>query len=175
MNDGIMPAFLEGSLIQPDPTDEADTQRPRGFADPDILARAQQARKDNRPPSEGVDLGGLAPDVVAPKRGRPAGARKKDLEGLETMVLLGCAGLGMIGAALTGISEIEEDLTVDKDEAKMLAEAMNTFASQYKVKLDGKSGAALGLVTAAVVVFGPRSVVVIKRIRDRNAGSSQTT
>jgi len=49
-----------------------------------------------------------------------------------------------------------EDLALDDDEATMLAESLAELLSYYKIKVDGKGGAALGVAWAATLVYGSR-------------------
>jgi len=144
----------------------------RGFRNPEILARAQATRRARRdePDAPAMDENGAieiepgeqpseqtrAAVEGKPKRGRPRKA-DRNLQGMEQMLL----AMHMMIATATGASE----MMLSPPEGHMLAEALATLSDHYKIKLDGKAGAVLGLIYAAGAVYGPRAVAIAIRVR----------
>lgn len=149
--------ILEGEVI--DLTDETavgSTGGARGFANPEVLARAQETRRRNSGQREAVDLGTERPDgTTGARRGRPKTSR--NLKGIEQLLL----ATHLMIATATGCHE----LMLDEKEGTMLAEALANLSDQYKIKLDGKSGALIGLLYAVGAIYGPRAVTIGIRIR----------
>jgi len=92
------------------------------------------------------------------KRGRPAGsgaakpakekAAQVSIKGIEKILF----SLHMIVAKSTGIEELE----LDTDESKLLADAVAEVASHYNYKVDPKTIAWMGLIGVAGSIYGPR-------------------
>ncbi len=98
------------------------------------------------------------------KRGRPAGstttkhktAAKNDNETLAKNI----AGIHAMAAMMTGIPEVQ----LSEDEAQMLASAVDGLSREYGLKLDGKTGAAIQLIGAAAIIYGPRAIAISARL-----------
>jgi hypothetical protein len=126
----------------------------RGFANPDILQAAQATRAANRAAREPQDL---MPDG-SPATKKPRQKRsERSLAGIEKLL----SSIHMMAALATGF----EDLKIDPEESHLLAEALATLGDYYKIKLDGKSGAIMGLIYAAGAVYGPRAVTIGIKLR----------
>ena len=137
---------------------EGEEIKPRGFADPEIRAKAEETRRANRP--EGA--ASFGDNDGKPKRGRKPGSSGKEQVNLRgiTEMLVGIHGLL---AMLSGF----QDICIDKDEGEILAKAIADLGAHYKIKIDGKTSALLGVIYAVAIVYGPRAVTIGKEIRDR--------
>lgn len=140
---------------------------PRGFANPDVLKAAQETRAANRAAREPSTL--LPEDGAAPaaKRGRKP-KTERSLKGLEQLL----TSIHWMVSMATGY----EDLAITEAEAHTLAEAGAELASYYKIKMDGKNGAMLGMMMAIGAVYGPRAVTIGIKLRGQkgkpNVGNS---
>jgi hypothetical protein len=98
------------------------------------------------------------------RRGRPKGARNsrdtKSLQNIETMLL----AVHAMAAMYVGIPELK----LDKDDAKTLAEALANVGQYHHVKLDGRTGAYLGLLFAVGKVYGPMGIMAYNKLRNSN-------
>lgn len=156
-----MDVILEGAAIIDDDTPPVSTSTGRGFSNPDVLAKAQETRKANRAQSNPTDFAETNEPTSGAKRGRKPKA-DRNLQGVEQVLL----ATHMMLATVTGHPE----LILDKQEGHILAEALANLGDHYKIKLDGKTGAIMGLVYAIGIVYGPRAVVIGAKIRsDRKA------
>lgn len=123
--------------------------------------RATAPDVSNEDGQEDLPLSTLPTDQTPPRRrGRPPGSsnkRERNLQGMEQML---CAIHLMISMA-TGL----EELQIDPSESHILADALANLSEHYKIKLDGKAGAVLGLIYAIGAVYGPRAVSIGIKIR----------
>ena len=154
--DGILiPAVL--------PADTEKPEAPRGFSNPDILAKAQAARKRNAESDTPQDLHDAADIPPVNKRGRkPGSASKRSERSLEQIRNLLIQTHFMI-AGLTGFQE----MMIDEKESALLADALAGVSDYYKIKLDGKSGAVMGLIYAIGIVYGPRAITIGIKLRNQ--------
>ena len=152
-------SILQGVEID---TSDDDTPAPstRGFSNPDILAKAQDTRSKNRADKAPVDLLPDGTESPKGKRGRPSKRSERSLKGVETLL----SAIHLMVAKATGF----DDLIIEPEESHMLAEAIANLADHYKIKLDGKSGAIMGVIYAAGAVYGPRAVTIGIKLRERN-------
>ena len=138
--------------------DELKEAGGRGFSNPEVLARAQETRRKNKEANAAVD----APNESTPgaKRGRkPAAPKtKRDLSGIVVPLV----GIHFMLAQMSGLP----DLAIDEGEATTIASALSNLTEYYKVKIDGKQGAILGLIYALAVVYGPRIYTITRAIRE---------
>lgn len=148
---------------EPDDT-EPEGERKRGFSDPEVLARAQATRAANREARMGVDM----PTSDGKKRGRPPGSKKetRDLDGIIMLL----AGIHQMVATATGF----DDLEIDREEGALLAKALADLSEQYKIKITGKTAAAMGLLYAIVTVYGPRAFLIRKKLQERDKREPHT-
>ena len=84
------------------------------------------------------------------RAGRPAGRPRtvKNVDHFKKVLL----SSHMKAALVTGVEEI----ALDDEEAGLLAESIAELLSYYKIKVDGKGGAVLGLLYAVSMVYGSR-------------------
>jgi hypothetical protein len=166
--------MLAGEEYLPDVVTENDgvaEPRKRGFANPETLAKAQATRKENK--DNAPVSSAFAGDGVEPKkRGRKPGStneKKRDLDGIKTLLV----GIHQMLSVATGFSS----LAIDDSEGAILADAIAKVGDEYKIKVDGKTGAFLTLAYALAVVYGPRIFVIRQEIMARNAqhGSAAAT
>ena len=142
-------------------------ERKRGFLDPAVLARAQETRRQNKEERAGMeaDLVGSEDGVEPRKRGRPKGVpnrKSRDLRAVEAMLV----SIHAMIAASTQMPEI----AIDASESHIVAEAVANVADQYKIKLDGKTGAIAVLIYSLGIVYGPRAVAIAIRMRNERNG-----
>lgn len=147
------------------------------FSDPEFRARAMAARKEKAEAralekESDADVGGGIPEASdlpadAPrKRGRPKGSTNREsaaprrVKNLDSIVAMLVSVHGL-AAAKTG----RDWIAIDADEARMLAQAASDVLDQYKIKVDGKTGALLMLCYAATVVYAPRVVIALNERR----------
>jgi len=92
-----------------------------------------------------------------------AGALAKQLVGLHTL-----------GAMISGIPEF----IINEDEGKILAGGIVAVCEEYDLSIDGKTGAALNLLGACAMVYGPRVFKVAARAqaakKARQAGAADS-
>lgn len=157
----------EDTAADPDPV-----SRPRGFSDPEVLARAQATRAANREAGRPI----APPDGegdVKPKRGRPKGSMNKsspNTKGLEMLLIAVHSGIGKLVSYLSDEPEIGDVLTIDGDEAKILAVALAECGERYKIRISEKYAALILLCNALGVVYGPRAIAIGFMVRNkRNA------
>ncbi len=154
---------MDMDILQPAELPETDPAPDvlRGFSNPEILQKAQETRASNR---EGREPKQLLPDGgEAPKtRGRPK-KQDRNLQGIEQLLL----ATHLMVASATGYSE----LILSPADGHMLADAFATLADNYKIKLDGKTGAVMGLIYAVGAIYGPRAVSIAIRVRNERRGS----
>lgn len=162
-NDFPMPPFLEGEALPPEEAERGTSNTPRGFSDPEVLARAQETRRRNRENGTAQDM---PVDGSAPAK-RTYTKRKRDTEGVEAMLMMAGTAIGALVETLTRIPDIADDIALDEQEAKQLAQTGAALAAQYKVELSGKSGAAFAFGSAIAVVTIPRVILVVRKSKER--------
>ena len=95
--------------------------------------------------------------IEKPKRGRkPKAAAAPNAEKLAKQLM----GAHLIASQFVGI-----DLSIDKDEAQLLADATIALASEYDIRLSGKAAAWFGLLSAAALVYGPRVPAIVNKVK----------
>lgn len=150
------------ALEMPDGVEVSDeAPKPRGFANPETLARAQATRAANK--ETGTPVGSFTDETpgTGKKRGRrPGTSAGASLDGIAEMLV----GVHSLLSFLTTFP----DLAIDKDEGLILAKGIAGIAEQYKVKIDGKASAFMGFIYAIAVVYGPRAILISKQIKERN-------
>ena len=117
---------------------DADPDEPKRTRDGRIDGRSKQARQ-NRQKVSG------------------------DLKGLSIKDLL--IGIHSMGAALTGIEELE----LDDEEAKKLADATQELGNIYGHSISPKTMAWTNFAAACGVVYGPRIIAYRERIKQEKA------
>jgi hypothetical protein len=158
-------SILQGVAL-PQEDDEAPASSTlRGFANPELLEKAQATRASNRAAREPSDL--LPGGEPAVKRGGRPKKSDRNLQGVEQLL----SSIHLMLALATGF----DDLKLDQTEAHLLAEATANLADHYKIKLDGKSGAIMGMIYAAGAVYGPRAVSIGIKLRNRNRTPGNVT
>jgi hypothetical protein len=137
---------------------------PRGFANPDVLKAAQETKAANRAAREPQSIiPGEEPAPSNGKRGRKPKS-ERSLKGLEQLL----TSIHWMVSLATGL----EDLAITDVEAHTLAEAGAELASYYKIKMDGKNGALLGMMMAIGAVYGPRAVTIGIKLRGQKGKSN---
>jgi hypothetical protein len=83
-------------------------------------------------------------------------APKKNVEHIKRVLL------SVHGKAALALGN--DDIAIDEEEAQMLAESLANFLEYYKIVITGKRGAAVALLYAVSMVYGPRLfAMVLKR------------
>lgn len=158
-----------------------DDEKPKkGFANPEILAKARAARAAKKENDDAevksdevetpVSFSGSEIEEPKKKRGRPPGSSnsvgktKRDIKGLSSLLV----SIHMMVASATGYL----DLAIDEAEGNTLAEALANVAELHKFKMDAKTSAYLGLIYAIGIVYGPRAISIIKQKRNNDAQST---
>lgn len=126
----------------PEVTDEKPPQRRRG-----------RPRKNPELTTEsvGASSGGSA--------GRRPGRTSKAQQDKITDLAHQLVGVHTIVAMVTGIPE----MAIQPQEAESLARGITAVCDEYGLSVDGKTGAALQLVAAAAMVYGPRAYAIYAR------------
>lgn len=69
-------------------------------------------------------------------------------------------------------SLVVPEMALDQNEADMLTSSLAELSKHYHVPLDGKHGAIFSFITTCGIVYGTRTVAVVRRIRnERNTNS----
>lgn len=122
-------------------------------------------RGPGRPPkSEGPapfeTIGEEKPKAAPAKRGPKPGSRntkKNDPAELAKQI----AGIHVMASLMTGIGELQ----LAEEEALNLARAVIGVSEQYNLAIDGKTGAAIQLIAACAMVYGPRALMIRRRLQ----------
>jgi hypothetical protein len=69
---------------------------------------------------------------------------------------------------LAKVTKVEE-MKLDNDEAKMIAEAMANVQQHYSVVVDPKYLAWMGLIGVCVTIYGPRAALLVMSKKKGNA------
>lgn len=157
--------------------DTAPTEIPSGDTDP-TGEQTPPKRKRGRPSNAEKALddaltetqipGGA--DNTGPKPG-PKPGRKKSSGGGVNGSALGkqLVGIHQLAAMLTGVTE----LALSDPEGEQLGQAIAGVCEQYNLSIDGKTGAFLGLIGTAAVIYGPRYFAFNARMAYMRAQQSQ--
>lgn len=159
MND--IEGAIEGEPIDTGVFFVSEPPKRKGFLNPETLALAQETRRKNREEKLEGEFNDGAEPIEPRKRGRPKGIpnrKSRDLQAVEAMFV-------SIHAILATSAKMPE-AAIGPDESHMIIEAFANVMDQYKIKLDGKTGAAAVLIYSLGLVYGPRAVAVV--IRKRN-------
>lgn len=73
-------------------------------------------------------------------------------------------GLHFIAVKMSGFNE----LAIDENEAKMLAESIVNVAREYDLSMSGKTGAMIQLIGVAAMVYMPRLISINERKKHHN-------
>lgn len=106
---------------------------------------------------------GTVPESEKPqakKRG-PKGGTKASVEAMANQLV----GVHQLVSMVTGISEIQ----ITPDEGAALAGAIQSVCDEYGLSISGKTGAALQLLAAAAMIYGPRAVVIHQKVKAAQA------
>lgn len=107
-----------------------------------------------------------APASGGAKRGpKPKSGKSSDPAVLAKSI----AGIHQLGAMLLQIPELQ----LQEEEAKGLADAVTAVCEEYGLSIDGKTGAAMQLLGAAAMVYGPRYFHFKMRIAKQRAEAEQ--
>jgi hypothetical protein len=60
----------------------------------------------------------------------------------------------------------DPDIILEDDEATALADAADKLLQYFKVELSGKTGAVIGLIFTAAMIYGPRGFLLVKRYQE---------
>ena len=161
-DDTALLAGLSGSEIPTGPA--ADQPAPRRGRGRPRLSDAERATRAARPP---IDAGPAGDGVTFPIGERRGSKRDRNLQGMENLLL----AIHVMVAAATGY----EDLILSPTEGHALADALANLADHYKIQLDGKAGAVVGLVYTASAIYGPRAVSIVMKARARVPDQTATT
>lgn len=159
---GMIEAPLPPGIGFSNDDDEADTSNgAHGFSDPAVREKARQTRLDNAAARTPQSLTGeeLPPPKQAKSRAPRQKKEERSLESIEKMLI----SMHFMLATATGF----DDLILDNAEAHTLADALAKVGDYYKIKLDGKTGALMGLIWAIGMVYGPRAVTIGIKLRGR--------
>lgn len=139
---------VDTGKVTPEPQTQS-TRRARGRPFKPRGANAAAPLSENAVPPENPE----SPTDDSPKQRRP---RKPSVD------------IGLLAKQLKGIHELAANLlpirtpegkyllSLSDIEATQLAEGVAAVAKEYDLSLDGKTGAAIQLLSAAVMVYGPR-------------------
>lgn len=170
---GMVEAPLPSGLSGDDDENEQDfglseTKPFRGFNDPAVREAAQATRAANREARIPVGLNGeTLPPPKEPKSRAPRQKKEtRSLEGIENMLI----SMHFMLATATGFDE----LLLEQSEAHTLADALAKVSDYYKIKLDGKTGAFMGLIWAIGMVYGPRAVTIGIKLRTQGANGKRS-
>ena len=136
---------------------------------PSIEEGEQPKRKRGRPAKvkEAPPVDGAQPIIDEKKRGRkPKKKEEMDPKFLGRQLV----GLHLIAVKLTHIPEI----AIDGEEGELLAEGIIGVIKEYDISVNGKTGAWLGLIGAAAMVYAPRAVVIAEK-RKQTLVNHETT
>ena len=123
------------------------------------------------------------PNSEAPRkrgRGRPPGSGKKNPDGSpvakpEKSKSRKASDVEAFAKQIQGIHEMIALITpfpemrLSESESVMMAKALDAVAEEYGLELDGKTGAAIQLIGAAAMIYGPRALVIRARIAKMKA------
>lgn len=93
---------------------------------------------------------------------KPRKLRKKSVKVDE-----GKLAAQLIGGHIIASRLLRIDLTIDQQEAEMLASGISDVAKQYDIAINPKLAAWFGLATAAAMVYVPRVPMVIDALNER--------
>lgn len=100
------------------------------------------------------------------KRGpKPKGSKASD----PAVLARSLVGIHQLGAMVLNIQE----LVISEDEGKHLAEAVTAVCEEYGLAIDGKTGAAMQLIGACAMLYGPRYFHFKMRIAHERAQAEQ--
>jgi hypothetical protein len=110
--------------------------------------------------ADSTEYAGSGGDTAKRKRGRPAGSGKSaGRKGKEKAAPVSVKGIEKVLYSLHAMAAAAlkvEELELDQDEAKLLAEAVTEVASYYNTTVDPKILAWAGLIGVCGQLYGPR-------------------
>ncbi len=112
---------------------------------------------------------GTVPESEKPqakKRG-PKGGTKASVEAMANQLV----GVHQLVAMVTGIPEIQ----IAPQEGVALAGAIQNVCDEYGLSISGKTGAALQLLAAAAMIYGPRALAIHQKVRAAQAREIATS
>lgn len=148
------PEVIENGTVNQTPeTPQNDPPVKRG--------RGRPSNAEKKLIAEGVPHANASQAAPKPTR------QKKGAKSGEEIAALGkqLAGIHQMAAMLTGMPE----LAIHEQEGVMLAGGILGVAEQYDLSIDGKTGAALQLLAAAAMVYGPRLMQINARMKQAKA------
>lgn len=142
----------------PPPGSDAPAAKKRGR--PSNAERA--AREAANSTAEQIESGGAA---SAPAASKKASANRKKISRDDVGALANqLVGIHTVAAMATGVQEI----AISDKEGLALANGIIAVCEEYGLSISGKTGAALQLLGAAAMIYGPR-VFAVKMRMDKQA------
>lgn len=127
--------------------------------------RGRPSNAEKKLIAEGVPNASASQAAPKPTRQKKASKSADEIAALGKQL----AGIHQMAAMLTGMPE----LAIHEQEGVMLAGGILGVAEQYDLSIDGKTGAALQLLAAAAMIYGPRAMAINARMKQ--AKSKQAT
>jgi len=119
--------------------------------------RGRPSNAEKKLIAEGVPHASASQATPKPTRQKKAAKSGEEIAALGKQL----AGIHQMAAMLTGMPE----LAIHEQEGVMLAGGILGVADQYDLSIDGKTGAALQLLAAAAMVYGPRLMQINARMK----------
>lgn len=134
---------------------------------PEVVPEAEKPKPRRGRPRKNPELlteeiPGKAPAASKPRK--TAKGKGVDTEALAQQLV----GVHQIVAMVSGIPEVQ----INEQEASHLAKGITAVCEVYDLSLDGKTGAALQLVAAAAMIYGPRIWAFTARVKSERAQSA---
>lgn len=159
LNDGI--EKTGDSEVEIPGLDTPPTQQPDAEPVKRGRGRPKKTETVEKPQIEQIldEQNGTAPESEKPqakKRG-PKGGTKASVEAMANQLV----GVHQLVAMVTGIQEIQ----IAPQEGLALAGAIQNVCDEYGLSISGKTGAALQLLAAAAMIYGPRALAIHQKIQ----------
>lgn len=141
-----------GTVVEDDAVEPAEA-----FSDGTISNRGSTGNSD------AGSGGGNAASGTAARRGRPRGSRNAKTKEAFSLASGGFEDLIFAVHLLLGLAA--EELELDRDEAKKLADASKRLMSHYNVQPSPTAEAWMSFVGAAGTIYGPRALTIWNRTK----------
>ena len=127
-----------------------------------------ERRRRGRPPkNESLDAEKIPGSTGAASSARPSRQKKPKSAADVGALAKQLTGLHVMASMMTGIPEVQ----ISEGEATMLASGIMGVADQYDLSIDGKTGAAIQLLAAAAMVYGPRLLAIKAKAKAAKANA----